>query len=134
MGKYLGNNWWLVEEGVLFNTANQKLYKGKIPAYLLHEKTRGDRQVCMTASEFPDKIGTKFVVIDYVEDFFYSKSGKTEYVKFLNLSYINKGWGEVYGQMQKFSNDFIKGGAYALDLQVDNNYPFNLRIIQYKRL
>lgn len=102
----------------------------KAPATFKFDKSCGNFQLCSNRSEFPTKDGTKFVVIDYCEDFFYSKTGKTKYAKFINFEYICEGW----NGHDKVDWNFERNNAYIMFFQVDYDYPFNLKLIKNKTI
>lgn len=133
---YLGNNFWLVNNGkAIFHSKKKWLIPIEdVPATMRFEKSIGNHQYCRTKSEFPYTDGTKFVVIDYCEEYFYSSSGKTQYVKFDQFNYINEGWVEINGKMKKQENDFKLNSVYIMLFQVDPDHPFNLKLIKKKKI
>jgi hypothetical protein len=133
---YLGNNYWMLDDGRLLNTDRQTIIEAEdVPDFFKFERMVGHYEFVTQKSAFPRKNGTKFVTVDYCEDFFYSKTGKTKYARFLNFDYVSVGsYKPDNGDWIRADYDFEKHEAYLFFMEVNPNYYANLKIIRIKKL
>jgi hypothetical protein len=128
---HVGGNFYMTEDGWLFNTVTQSFFHSdSIPATMKHAKSVGDFPLYMTPSEFPTKEGMKFVTIDYCESYFYSKSGKTKFAKFINFEYVSDGY---FGK-KEYAYAFELHQVYAFFFEVNDNYAYNLKLIKHVKI
>lgn len=112
--EHLGGNFWMTDDGWVFNTTTQSYFHSdSLPASMKYPQSVGNHPLYLSSTDFPSIVGTKFATIDYCEDYFYSKSGKTKFAKFLNFDYI--------------SNGTVSGINYAYNFDLHQVYAFFLR-------
>lgn len=129
--EHLGGNFWMTDDGWVFNTTTQSFFhSADLPATMKYSMSVGNHPLYLSSSDFPTIDGTKFVTIDYCEDYFYSKSGKTQFAKFIGSEYISNG--TVGGK--EYAYNFDIGQVYAFFFEVNLNYPYNLRLIKYTKI
>jgi len=121
--KHLGNGFWKMTDGRVFCTKTQTVIEqNQLPF-------RMKWNVLDNADPLLMSEGEQFIITEYCEDFYYSKSGKTRYVKFTRFDYISDGWAKVFGKFKPFSYNFRVGGFYTFFMEYNPAYPFNYKII-----
>lgn len=131
MSKYLGNNYWLLDDGKLLNTKRGTLITN-VPAIFKYKKSMGNHEVYENTDFRNMESERQFVMFDFCENI--RRHKQTVYVgfsKFQTIDYTNR---KINDQWVKFNHGFIANNAYMLFCEINHQYPDSLKIIKNKRL
>lgn len=136
MSKYLGNNYWLLDDGRLLNTARQTLIAAEdVPGVFKYEKTVKGWEVYDGSKFWEMESGRKFVMFDFCENVELGKTKKTTYVEFLKFKTIDittrkyKSIKENNG-FHKFRHYFVAKRSYMLACEINHEFPDSIRILK----
>ena len=136
--KYLGNGYWDIKDGTIFDTKTQKiLLKKTLPATMQFEKSIGNFEFYEgdDFGSFPDK--KIIVIIDFCESIRRHKNTITaSFTKFSMFDQTHRKYLSIKEDKGWFHFDykFVPGTAYIMQCQINHEFPDNLMIIYVKEI
>jgi len=136
--KYLGNGYWDVEDGTIFDVKTQKiLLKKSLPATMQFEKSIGQFEFYEGEDfgNFPDK--KMIVIIDFCESITrHKKTLIASFTKFFTFDQTSRKYFSIKENNGwfKFDYQFVPGTAYIMQCQINHEFPSNLMIIYVREI
>lgn len=131
MSKYLGNNYWLLDDGRLLNTLRSTIIDEPLSIFK-YNKSVGNHEVYEDMDFNNMQEGKQFVMFDFCSKVERRKA--TLYVSFLKFNTIDMTNRKFGNKWVNFNHQFLPERAYVLFCEIDNDYPDRIKIIKIKEL